>query len=173
MFASLLMTAALTAPPAVGEDAPDAKLMTLDGQTTSIGELSGEGRKQVVVMLRGWPGYQCPICRRQAGEFAGKAAAFDAEQTDIIFVYPGPGDDLDKHARQFLGSKALPKNVSFVLDPDYTMTNAWDLRWDAPRETAYPATFLVIDGKVKASKVSNGHGGRASAGDVLAEVKKG
>jgi hypothetical protein len=42
------------------------------------------------------------------------------------------------------------------------------LRWDAPDETAYPATF-VIDrgGAVRFAQVSLGHDGRALATDVL------
>jgi alkyl hydroperoxide reductase subunit AhpC len=55
------------------------------------------------------------------------------------------------------------------LDPDYTFTLRYGLRWDAPRETAYPSTF-VIDrgGVVRFALVSRTHDGRAPAADVLA-----
>ena len=59
-------------------------------------------------------------------------------------------------------------NFRVTTDPDYVFTNAYGLRWDAPDETAYPATF-VIDrgGAVRFAQVSLGHDGRALATDVL------
>jgi hypothetical protein len=47
------------------------------------------------------------------------------------------------------------------------------LRWDAPRETAYPATFVLDKNRlVRFAKISHTHGDRTKASDVLAEVKK-
>jgi len=58
-----------------------------------------------------------------------------------------------------------------VLDPDYVFTNLYGLRWDAPRETAYPSTFVVDSlGVVRFSKISRSHGGRASVDEVLQAV---
>jgi len=42
-----------------------------------------------------------------------------------------------------VGSQTLPANVHLALDPDYTFTNLYGLRWDANGETAYPSTFLI------------------------------
>lgn len=58
-----------------------------------------------------------------------------------------------------------------VTDPDYIFTNSWGLRWDAPRETAYPSTF-VIDrkGVVRFTKISKTHGDRANPADILKAV---
>jgi peroxiredoxin len=92
-----------------------------------------------------------------------------------VFVYPGPADGLKAHAEEFKKwrGKEWPKEFLYVLDPDYTMVNAYGLRWDAPKETAYASTF-VLDGKgmVRFAKTSRTHGDRAKADDVLAEVKK-
>ncbi len=61
-------------------------------------------------------------------------------------------------------------SVHFILllDPDYTFTKAYNLRWDAKNETAYPSTF-VVDKKMKVTfaKVSKEHGDRAKTADVL------
>jgi hypothetical protein len=59
-----------------------------------------------------------------------------------------------------------------LIDPDYTFTNLYGLRWDAPRETAYPSTFL-IDRKavIFYRKVNQGHGDRSTAADVLLELQ--
>ena len=66
-------------------------------------------------------------------------------------MYPGLPADLDRRAKEFLAAQSpLPANVTLLIDPDCTFTNLYGLRWDAPRETAYPSTFL-IDAKVSSS----------------------
>ena len=122
------------------------------------------------MVLRGYPGYQCPICSKQVGEFVGKADQLKKAGARVVFVYPGPADKLKEHAAEFTKGKEkdYPAEFTLVLDPDYTFTNAYNLRWDAKNETAYPATF-VIDGdrKVTFATVSKTHAGRAKADDVL------
>ena len=57
---------------------------------------------------------------------------------------------------------------ALATDPDYALTNLYGLRWDAPGETAYPATFVIgADGKVRYAKVSRSHGDRAPTAEVL------
>jgi hypothetical protein len=47
------------------------------------------------------------------------------------------------------------------------------LRWNQPRETAYPATFVIDKGGiVRFALVSMTHGGRSKAGDVLEALGK-
>ena len=55
-------------PPSVGSVAPDFTLNTLDDQSVRLDDLTAKG-KVVLVVLRGWPGYQCPFCSRQAHDF--------------------------------------------------------------------------------------------------------
>lgn len=160
--------------PKVGEKAPNFTLKTLDDQTLSLSELTAKG-SVVLVVLRGWPGYQCPICDRQVQDFIRLKSDFAEARSQIVFVYPGPADDLKAHAREFKEwkNKQWPGEFLYVLDPDYTMVNAYGLRWDAPRETAYASSF-VLDGKgtVRFAKSSRTHGDRTKAADMLAEVKK-
>ena len=160
--------------PKAGDKAPDFTLKGLDDATVRLSELTAK-ENVVLVMLRGWPGYQCPICDRQVQEFIGLKAGFAEAKARIVFVYPGPASDLKAHAEEFKKwkGKEWPKEFLYALDPDYTMVNAYGLRWDAPRETAYPSTF-VLDrkGVVRFAKISQTHGGRTKAADVLAEVKK-
>ena len=58
-----------------------------------------------------------------------------------------------------------------LLDPDYSFTQSYGLRWEAPKETAYPSTF-VIDGKRKVlyAKVSKTHGDRSTPDEVLSAL---
>lgn len=163
-------TQPVPATPQVGDAAPDSSLATLEGKTISLAETLKEG-PAVVVVLRGWPGYQCPICTRQVGDLIVRAKDFNAEKATVLLIYPGPADHLKEHAAEFAIDKSLPANFRFVIDPDYGFTNAWKLRWDAQGETAYPSSF-VIDrgGVVRFAKVSQSHGGRASTAELLNAV---
>ena len=128
----------------------------------------------VLVVLRGFPGYQCPYCQKQVHDFIEHAADFAAKNTKVILVYPGPPANLDQHAKQFLTQQPrLPANVVLVIDPDYVVTNRYDLRWDARGETAYPSTFILDrNGLVSFEKISHGHGDRTGASDVLARISQ-
>lgn len=153
--------------PTTGAKAPDFELQSYEGKTVS---LSGELKKGPVVLLvlRGYPGYQCPICTRQIGDFLSQSTKFAEANATVLMVYPGPGDNLTERAREFMKGTKLPDNFQLLLDPDYKFTNAYQLRWEAPKETAYPSTFVIAkDQTVKFEKVSMTHGGRSSAADVL------
>lgn len=161
-------------PPKIGDKAPDFSLKTLDDQNVRLSELTAKG-KVVLVMLRGWPGYQCPICDRQVLEFIKLEPEFTAAKARVVFVYPGPAEDLKARAKEFVDwkGKQRPKEFLYVMDPDYGMVNAYNLRWDAPKETAYPSTFVLDEkGIVRFAKISKTHGGRTKAAEVLEEVKK-
>lgn len=167
LFLALCVTQILSAaPPAVGETAKDFQLMSLSGAPVRLSDLTAKG-PVVLLVLRGFPGYQCPLCNRQVKEFVSHASDFDG--ATVLMVYPGPAEK----AKEFAADKDLPKGVLMVIDPDYAFTKQYDLRWDAPKETAYPSTFL-IDGnrKIFFAKVSNSHGGRSSAAEVSAALKK-
>jgi peroxiredoxin len=122
----------------------------------------------VLVVLRGYPGYQCPLCNRQAEDLIKNAEALAAAAARVILVYPGPASDLKKRSEEFLTGKNLPASFDLVLDPDYEFTKLYDLRWDAPQETAYPSTFIVDrKGIVLFSNISKSHGGRIKASEIL------
>jgi peroxiredoxin len=127
------------------------------------------GHNLVLVVLRGFPGYQCPYCVKQVHDFIDHASDFAAKNTRVLLVYPGPPADLDQHAKDFLEKQAeLPANIVLVTDPDYTVTKLYDLRWDAPHETAYPSTFVLDKkGMIVFEKISHSHGDRLSAEDAL------
>ncbi len=158
------------APPKVGEKARALSLDTLDGKTVSLTELCKSG-PVVVIELRGWVGYQCPLCTRQVGEFIGKAEDLRKAGATVVLVYPGPADRLKDHAADFIDGKGLPDNFRFVTDPGLTFVKEWGLRWDKAGETAYPATFVVdAEGTARFAKVSHSHGDRATVKEVLAAI---
>ncbi len=166
--AALFGTALIAQTPAVGAKAPDFTLSTPTGKSVQMSkEIQGHGL--VLVVLRGFPGYQCPFCVKQVHDFIDHAADFQAKNTRVLLVYPGPPGELDDHAKDFLAKQAeLPANIVLVTDPDYKVTNLYGLRWDMPHETAYPSTFVLDKkGMISFEKISHSHGDRLSAQDAL------
>ncbi len=159
--------------PDVGGTAPDFTLSTPEGRAIRLSELTANG-KVVLVVLRGYPGYQCPYCQRQAHDFQVNAGRFAENNTQVLLVYPGPPAELGERAKEFQAKQGeLPANFHLVIDPDYKFTNQYGLRWDAPHETSYPSTFVIDShGVILYRKVSHAHGDRTTADDVLAEVVK-
>jgi thioredoxin-dependent peroxiredoxin len=157
--------------PTVGAKAPDFTLSTPTGKTVTMSAEQG-GHPLVLVILRGFPGYQCPYCVKQVHDFADHASDFKAKNTRVLLVYPGPPANLDQHAKEFLEKQAeLPSNIVLVTDPDYKVTNLYGLRWNAPHETAYPSTFILDrKGTVVFEKISHSHGDRLSAQDALDQL---
>jgi peroxiredoxin len=172
LIATATPAPAFAATPKVGDVAPDFELDSLDGEKAKLSELSRQG-PVVLVVLRGYPGYQCPICNAQVGELLGKAREFRDAKANVVLVYPGPSEGLRQRAGEFIRGKTLPENYQILLDPGYAFTNSYGLRWDAPKETAYPSTF-VIDGQrmIRFAKISQSHGGRARAAEILEALKK-
>jgi peroxiredoxin len=166
--AALFGSALIAQTPAVGAKAPDFTLFTPTGKSVQMSkEIQGHGL--VLVVLRGFPGYQCPFCVKQVHDFIDHASDFAAKNTRVLLVYPGPPGDLDDHAKVFLAKQAeLPANIVLVTDTDYKVTNLYGLRWDMPHETAYPSTFVLDKkGMISFEKISHSHGDRLSAQDAL------
>jgi len=150
-----------------GSEALDFTLKTIDGEEITLSKLYKE-QPVVLVILRGWPGYQCPVCTKQVGALVAEEYRFADRKASVLMVYPGPSDDLQEHAEEFSEDFRFPANFYFALDPDYSMINLYELRWDAPKETAYPSTFVINrEGIIVFSKISATHGGRASNEEIF------
>jgi thioredoxin-dependent peroxiredoxin len=170
-FATVLPIAA-AAPPAIGEKAPDFKLSTPEGKTVQLSEVEAKGAV-VLVVLRGYPGYEYPYCNRQVQDFIQKSQGFAEAGTRVVLVYPGPPQDLGARANEFLADKKLRENFDLVLDPGYEFTDMYGLRWDAPHQTAYPSTFLIDrQGVIFFSKIVKEHSSRTTAAEILDALPK-
>ena len=156
----------------VGMNAIDFRLNTIQGKEVHLNEIN-RNNPVVLVVLRGWPGYQCPVCTRQVGSLLTDADKFAESGAVVIMVYPGPSEQLVEYAREFSEDFKFPDNFYFTLDPDYSMINKYGLRWDVPKETAYPSTFVINkQGEIVFSKISTTHGGRADTGNLLEVLEK-
>ena len=177
IFMSLLvclcvLPLAAAAQPLVGGRAPDFKLSTPEGKVVQLSEVFAKGPVALVV-LRGYPGYQCPYCNLQVHDFMQNAEGFAGAGAHVVLVYPGPPQDLGAKATEFLADMKLPENIDLVVDPSYEFTNLYGLRWDADHETSYPSTILIDKkGVIYFSKIVMMHGGRTTAAEVLAALPK-
>ena len=159
------------APPGIGEGAPDFILKSIDDKTIVLQEINAAG-PVVLVVLRGWVGYDCPICTKQVAQLIAKKGQFADAKAKVLLIYPGPAENLKKHAQHFL-QQPLPPNFELVLDPDFKFTDGYHIRWNAPNETAYPSTFVVNQaGIIQLAKVSKSHGGRATMREILGALKE-
>ncbi len=170
-----LMLAAMpshAAPPTVNDPAPEFSLQSIRGGSVRLSDLTRENMV-VLIVLRGFPGYQCPACNRQAKEYLDSAQKFADAGAKVVLVYPGARLNLDEHAAEFAAGRQFPVHFELLLDPDYELTNSYSLRWDAPNETAFPATFVIDQQrKVVFSKVSKSHGGRTNPAEVVPYLGK-
>jgi peroxiredoxin len=149
----------VAATPGVGQRAPDFTLTALDGTSVSLSSYMSHGRV-VLILLRGYPGYQCPFSQQQFQSYQEAAAQFAALGVQIIFIYPGASSkSLADDAAQIVGNQPLPANMHLVLDPDYVVTNQYGLRWDDPNQTVYPSTFLIA----RKGTIFFAHTGRSSS----------
>jgi len=158
---------------AIGDAAPDFSLPIVGkDEYLSLKEANQAG-PIVIIVLRGFPGYQCPLCSQQVGAFVNRAAALAKVAKKVILVYPGEVAMLDKHAEEFLASRKLPAPLVLVRDPDMKLVSDYGIRWNKTNETAYPAAFVIDkNGRVKWSKISDSHAGRASVDEVITELGK-
>ena len=157
-------------PPKVGDTAPKFELQSVEGTTIKLADYAGKG-PVVLVVLRGFPGYQCPICSQQVGQLLEKAEEIKSAGATVLLVYPGPSAKLIEKAKEFIKDKTIPDHFQLLVDPDYKFTNAYHLRWNASGETAYPTTLIIQPSmKVTFSKVSRSHGGRSTAKEILEKL---
>ncbi|MCA9041941.1 MAG: redoxin domain-containing protein [Planctomycetaceae bacterium] len=161
----------IAAQPQKGEKFADFELKDLGDKKHKLSELS-QSNQVVLLVLRGYPGYQCPLCSKQAAQFLAKADEFKKAGAKVVMIYPAPANGIDKYAREFIEGKDFPENFVFLIDPDYQFLIDNDLRWDAEQETSYPSTFVLDSNRmVKFAKISMSHGGRTKPDEVLAELK--
>src|SRR5262245_49588626 len=93
LFSSMLLAAEPTSqpakPPAVGAEARPAEFKTLDKRDVRLAELRDKG-PVVLIVLRGWVGYQCPLCTKQVADFVAHSKDLEKYAAQVILVYPGP-----------------------------------------------------------------------------------
>ena len=156
----------------VGERVTDFNLPVVGGEHyVTLSEEYKQG-SVVVVVLRGYPGYQCPICTRQVSALSNRAKSLAKDAHRVILVYPGESSDLKKRAEAFLGARKLPPPMVMVRDDNMDLIRQWGLHWDKRMETAYPATYVIdSNGIIRAAHVDKDYTKRMEPADILAALR--
>ena len=83
-----------------GDKIIDFNVRLIDGSEVTLNELYDES-PLVLIVLRGWPEYQCPVCSRQVGEFVAEADQFKEYGAKVLMIYPGSSEVLQEKAEEF------------------------------------------------------------------------
>lgn len=163
-------------PLTIGSKAPEFSLKDTTGADVSLKTENANG-PVVLIVLRGFPGYQCPFCTKQFADLLAHADDFAQRKAEVLLVYPGAADSVKQHADEFLANRPMPANFHFLVDPNMEFITAHNLRWIGDKETSYPSTF-VIDrtGEIRYAASAKAHGSRVPSAQVLealGPVKKG
>lgn len=156
----------------VGKAVPDFEGITLDDKPFKLSEATERGPVALIVM-RGFPGYDCPACSAQLADWVQSIERFKAAGVSLVIVYPGEAENLKAKAKVFLEGQSFPAEaLTLVVDDGMKVVEKLGLRWKGENETAYPST-VVIDGKGIARwvEISREHGGRATARDALKAIE--
>ena len=113
-----------------------------------------KGGPTVVIFLRGYPGYQCPICSRQVSSLANRAKVLAQAAHRVVLVYPGTAEGLERHAEQFLGSRKLPEPLVLVRDDDLRRREPMGRAMEFTAGNRLPSDLCV--GSIWASRMEKG-----------------
>lgn len=168
----------------VGERAPDATVMTRDGQPVSLASLYGDGPVVVTFYRGGW----CPYCTRQLSEWQGRESELTAAGGRLVAITAESPDNVAKTAGEHgLGFEIYADNtmeaarafdVYFDLDAgtksrykgygiDLATSNGSGA-WSLPA----PGTFVIdSDGVIRYAWADWDYKQRADADEVIAAVR--
>ena len=102
--------------PSVGGKTPDFSLSAVDGKKVRLSDLTSKSTV-VLVVLRGYPDYQCPYCNRRAQDFIKSSQGFAMAGVRVVMTYPGSAEDLGARANEFWVDKKFLGNFDLLLDP--------------------------------------------------------
>ena len=81
----VMATLAGAATPDVGGKAPDFTLATVEGKKVRLSDVTATS-PVVLVVLCGFPGYQCPNCNVRERDFIKNAEAFAAAGVRVLMI---------------------------------------------------------------------------------------
>ena len=159
--------------PAVGGRAADFTLRALDGTTVQLSKELAKGEPIVLVVLRGWPGYQCPFCTRQFGDYLANATRFDKVGLACSSSTRGPGEGLREHAEAL---SPRPGNAQGLSSPARSRLCLYERIWAALECAAGDGLPVDVrgrrDGRDVLPQTSRGHGDRVTADAVLKVIAR-
>ncbi len=126
-------------------DAPDAiqdlVFTNKDGGKIKMKDYLGQ-KHVLLVFTQGFSGKLCPFCTTQTSRLVANYQKFQDRDCEVIVVYPGPKDHLQKFVEAALETeKEQVDDVPFpiVLDTGFQATDFFDIH----SMHAHPSTYLI------------------------------
>jgi antitoxin component YwqK of YwqJK toxin-antitoxin module/peroxiredoxin len=163
-------TSAVHSDDLVGKKLPMTRFTAADGSAIDLAEFSRE-HNVLVTILRGFGGQVCVYCTAQTKALADFAGEFEALDTKVVVVYPGPASGLpafrEAYRRTFGADETLP--YAMLYDSDLRLTRALHIE----DNIAVPTSLLLDrDGVIRWCRVAKSYADRPSAQEILTEIKR-
>ncbi len=158
-----------TAVTKVGDVFPYTSFVGQDGTVVDLTK-RGDGKKSLLVFMRGFSGFVCPYCTAQTAELVKRRDEILATNTELYVVYPGAAETIPtflEAVRVYMASEDAP-GISVLMDVDLKAVDALGIRQDLSR----PCTFVLdAEGRLVYEYVGEGPPDRPSLDDVLQVLK--
>ena len=153
--------------PTVGELLPYTRFIGRDGEIVDLAA-SPDGKKSLLVFMRGFSGFVCPYCTAQTAELVRRLEEIHGTNTELHVVFPGPAETIPKFleaVRAYMKNDTVATpSLSVLMDVDLKAVDALGIRQDLAR----PCTFVLDpDGKLVYKYVGASPSDRPSLDDVL------
>lgn len=139
---------------AVGQEAPDFTLQSMDGKTVKLSDYRGKK-----VYLKFWASW-CPPCRKSMPELEELAARTDRDFEILSVVAPGlQGEKSAEEFPKWFAEQGY-KNVPVLFDPEAAAFQAYQVR-SIPTEILIDSQGKI--GKIQLGAISNDEAEKAFA----------
>jgi len=126
----------------VGKPMPVNRLLSAQGEVLDLTERRGK-RNILLIVLRGFFGQVCVYCASHTAAVAKAMDRFEAAETEVIWVYPGPADAVLRFLDSVRSLGGNPPPGAFAYDVDLHLVEALKIG-DRATRLARP-TSLIID----------------------------
>ena len=152
----------------VGRTLPLKRFATGDGGSIDLDEFTGR-QNVLVTILRGFGGQVCVYCTAQTKALADFADRFDALDTKVVVVFPGPASGLKAFLEAYRRTFGAGAKLPYVLlyDTDLALTRALHIE----DNIAVPTSLLLDrEGIVRWCRMAKDYADRPSAQEILDRI---
>lgn len=151
----------------------EIELLDVDGKQVRLGSLT-DGKRLVVVVLRGAMNPLCPYCSTQTAEYIRSYSQLKTRNAEVVIVFPverfddgGGLEEFLTDARTRLNDPHRPVPFPVLLDSELKLVDQLGIR----KNLSKPATYILdTSGQVQYAYVGATLGDRPSVKTVLAQL---
>ncbi len=152
------------------EEIGELEFVDTSGERVKVSDYRGE-KNVVLVFTRGFSGMLCPFCRTQSSRLVANYDAFVERDAEVLLVYPGGTEKLDKFKEAAVAEHEDVDEVPFpiLLDDGLEAVNFLNIS----AALALPSTYILDkSGGVRFAYVGESPNDRPSVQAMLSELDK-